>query len=93
MIARDIYLEKLHRLRDQDLIKVITGVRRCGKSTLLSTFRDELLQSGIEANNILFYNFEERENIKYSDWTLLYDEIPAKQSPVRRIMFFLTKYN
>jgi len=43
MIAREIYLKKLRLLKDQDLIKVITGVRRCGKSTLLIAFCNELL--------------------------------------------------
>lgn len=81
MVAREIYLQKLRRLKDQDLIKVITGVRRCGKSTLLQAFRDELLEDGISPKNIVFYNFEERENAKFNDWTALYDEILSKTSP------------
>ncbi|MDR0431495.1 MAG: ATP-binding protein [Tannerellaceae bacterium] len=89
MIAREIYLKKLCQLRDQDLIKVITGVRRCGKSTLLSAFRDELLKSGVNANNIVFFNFEERENIKFSDWTALYDEILTKTIPGKKNYVFL----
>jgi len=78
MVSREIYLKKLRLLKDQDLIKVITGVRRCGKSTLLAAFCNELLESGINAENIVFFNFEERENIKFSDWTALYDEILSK---------------
>ena len=66
MITREIYLQKLRLLKDQDLIKVITGVRRCGKSTLLEAFRNELLESGISSENIVFFNFEERENSKFS---------------------------
>ena len=66
MIAREIYLKKLRLLRDQDLIKVITGVRRCGKSTLLEAFRNELVDSGVSPENIIFFNFEEHENIKSS---------------------------
>lgn len=89
MIAREIYLKKLRQLRDQDLIKVITGVRRCGKSTLLSAFRDELQESGVSANNIIFFNFEERENIKFSEWTVLYDEILAKTIPGEKNYVFL----
>lgn len=89
MVAREIYLKKLRQLRDQDLIKVITGVRRCGKSTLLSVFRDELQESGVSPKNIIFFNFEERENIKFSDWTLLYDEILAKTIPGEKNYVFL----
>jgi predicted AAA+ superfamily ATPase len=89
MIAREIYLKKLRLLRDQDLIKVITGVRRCGKSTLLAEFRNELLESGVKTNNIVFFNFEERENIKFSDWTVLYDEILTKINPNQKNYVFL----
>jgi len=45
MIKREIYLQKLRLLKDQNLIKVIIGVRRCGKSTLLEAFRNELIES------------------------------------------------
>ena len=89
MIAREIYLQKLRLLKDQDLIKVITGVRRCGKSTLLEAFRNELLESGVSPKNIVFFNFEERENIKFSDWTALYDEVLSKTNPDQKNYVFL----
>ena len=89
MIAREIYLKKLRLLKDQDLIKVITGVRRCGKSTLLKAFRNELLALGVGAENIFFYNFEERENVKFSDWTALFDEILSKINQNRKNYVFL----
>jgi len=76
-------------LRDQDLIKVVTGVRRCGKSTLLAAFRNELLESRVNANNIISLNFEERENVKFSDWTALYDEILARTNPNQKNYVFL----
>jgi predicted AAA+ superfamily ATPase len=89
MITREIYLQKLRLLKDQDLIKVITGVRRCGKSTLLEAFRNELLEAGISPENIVFFNFEERENIKFSDWTALYDDILLKVNPNKKNYVFL----
>ncbi len=89
MIARETYLQKLRLLKDQDLIKVITGVRRCGKSTLLEAFRNELLKSGVSVDNIIFFNFEERENIRFSDWTVLYDEVLAKINPNQKNYVFL----
>ena len=75
MIIRETYLQKLRGLRDQKLIKVVTGIRRSGKSTLLEAFKHELIESGVTKRNIVFLNFEERENIHLTNWTALYDEI------------------
>ena len=59
MVKRESYLEKLRKVKDINLIKVVTGVRRSGKSTLLGQFREELAQD--TTNNIIFYNLEEKE--------------------------------
>ncbi len=75
MITREIYLNKLRKLKDTNLIKVITGIRRCGKSTLLETYKNELISTGIPPQNIIFINFEERENIRFSSWTAIYDTL------------------
>lgn len=75
MIQRETYLSKLRQLKDQNLIKVITGIRRSGKSTLLESFKNELLSSGVSSKNIVFINFEERESLNFTNWTTLYDEI------------------
>jgi predicted AAA+ superfamily ATPase len=89
MIEREIYLDKLRQLKDQHLIKVITGIRRCGKSTLLEIFRNELLRDGIANDNIIFLNFEERENLHLTNWTILYDEIIEKVKPSKKYYIFL----
>lgn len=78
MIERKTYLKRLRQLKDQNLIKVITGIRRCGKSTLLEAFKNELISNGTASENIIFLNFEERENLQLTNWTLLYDEIIEK---------------
>ena len=65
MKSRDIYLNKLVNFKDKPLIKVITGIRRCGKSTLLDLFEEYLLNNGIKKENIIHMNIED----------LLYDEI------------------
>ena len=65
MKSRDIYLNKLIQFKDKPLIKVITGIRRCGKSTLLDLFEEYLLNNGIKKENIIHMNFED----------LTYDEI------------------
>lgn len=60
-IVRSEYLERLRNLRHKKLIKIITGIRRCGKSTVLEMFRDELLSEGVKKERIIFINFEDFE--------------------------------
>lgn len=89
MIERELYLKRLKQLKDQNLIKVITGIRRCGKSTLIEAFKNELLNSGVAPENIIFLNFEERENLHLSNWTTLYDEILEQVNPNNKFYIFL----
>jgi len=89
MIKREIYLQKLRQLKNQNLIKVITGIRRSGKSTLLEIFKDGLILSGIPSKNIIFINFEERENLNFTNWTELYDEIAKTISTNSKYYVFL----
>lgn len=65
-IKRELYLNKIRPYYELDLIKVLTGVRRSGKSTLLSQIRDEFIANGTDANHIIEINFEDLtfENIK-----------------------------
>lgn len=70
MIIREKYLKKMIDAKDTEFIKVITGVRRSGKSTLLLMFKDYLLKKGIKKDNIIHINFESAlyDNIKnYKD--------------------------
>lgn len=53
------YLQRLWSLKDKQIIKVLTGIRRCGKSTLLEQFKQELLANGVQENQIIFINFED----------------------------------
>jgi uncharacterized protein len=89
MIERGIYLNRLKQLKDQNLIKVITGIRRCGKSTLLEAFMNELLKDGVAPETIIFLNFEERENLHLTNWTALYDEIIEQINPKNKYYIFL----
>ena len=59
IIKRERYIERLKSLRDKKIIKVITGVRRCGKSTLMAMFQQELMQSGVKKRQIININFED----------------------------------
>ena len=75
-VKRERYLEKLRSLKDKKIIKVVTGMRRSGKSTLLRQFRDELKEAGVQEKQILEYNFEDLETKK--TYTELYEEIKSK---------------
>ena len=61
MIIREIYLSKIRPFYEQDLIKVIMGIRRCGKSVLLLQIIDELKEKGIEEKQIIYINFENED--------------------------------
>jgi predicted AAA+ superfamily ATPase len=78
MIKRELYFKLLEELRGKKLIKVMTGVRRCGKSTLLEMYREHLLQNGVEERCITSINFEDPAYNKNLDWRFLYDELNAK---------------
>lgn len=80
-INRDAYLNWLIRHKDKQIIKVVSGVRRCGKSTLFSIYRDYLLQNGINKSQIIMLNFEDVEYEELSDYRLLYDYIKALLLP------------
>lgn len=60
-------MQQLHSLKDQNIIKVISGVRRCGKSTLLMMFADELNRNGVQKEQIQFYNFEDLDTLALGD--------------------------
>ena len=81
MIPRDLYMERLKAYRDNELIKVITGLRRCGKSTLLQLFKRELLKSGVAPEYIIDINFELMAYDDIRDYRQFYhlvrDKIPA----------------
>ena len=79
IIKRDIYLNKLISKRHNGLIKVITGIRRCGKSYLLfNLFREYLEQQGIQDNHIIDIAFDSFENKKYRTPEILYPYLKAQ---------------
>jgi len=61
MVKRDLYLNRLISLKDKSLIKVITGIRRCGKSTLLDLYENHLVSNGVKTESIIRLNFESLE--------------------------------
>ena len=67
LIERKQYMQQLRNLKDQNIIKVISEVRRCGKSTLLMMFADELINNGVQQEQIQFYNFEDLDTLAIGD--------------------------
>lgn len=67
MIKREEYLNKLISLKDKQIIKVITGIRRCGKSTLFDLYEEYLLNNGVTPEQIIHINFEESDDERYTD--------------------------
>ena len=74
-IKREEYLERLRNLKHKKLIKILTGIRRCGKSTVLEMFKNELLKNGVDENQIIFINFEDYENKSLRNPDVLYNHI------------------
>lgn len=89
LVNRPAYLETLRTWRDKDVIKVVTGVRRCGKSTLLRLFQSELLASGVPEGNIISINLELLENEELLDYRRLHQEILKRCDPKARNYVFI----
>lgn len=77
LLQRQYTEEIFSALRDKNVIKVLTGIRRCGKSYLLRLLREKLLRQGIPDNQIIYMDFEDFENYRYTDVNVLYDFIKS----------------
>ena len=77
MIERNEYLEALKNWKDKDLIKVVTGIRRCGKSTLFELFIDYLKKIGVKEDHIISLNLESPE-YSFNDYMELYNYVNDK---------------
>ena len=89
LIQREQYLDFLRRHKDQDVIKVVSGVRRCGKSTLFELFKQELLASGVKSNQIISINFEDLEYEPLQEYHALHEYIVERLIPDTPVYVFL----
>jgi len=89
MIQRQEYLDTLIRLRDKQLIKVVTGIRRCGKSTLFELFRDYLRADGVAEEQIIAINLEDGDYDAIQTYKQLYDYVKPMLLPGKQMYIFL----
>ncbi len=88
MIERKEYLDRLKKWKDKDLIKVITGIRRCGKSTLFELYIDYLKSIGIDDSHIISINLENPDN-EFDNYKQLYKFIKEKLKDEKQYYVFL----
>ena len=88
MIRRNLYLDKIRPFIDQDLIKVLIGLRRSGKTILLSQIRDVILENGVPKENIIEINFESR---RFKKITSISTSRNGQSKRMEKYISFLTK--
>ena len=89
MIERPEYLRRLIEFRDANLIKVVTGIRRCGKSTLLLLYQDYLRRCGVPDERIIAINFEDLAYEELLNYRALYDYVKGRLVPGKKNYVFL----
>ena len=89
MIERTDYINRLKSFRDQPMIKVATGIRRCGKSTLFEQFIDFLKSTGVEDSQIIHMKMTDGEHDYITDHSILYKEVNNRLEPNRQNYVFL----
>lgn len=89
MIERKEYLDKLILWKDEQIIKVVTGIRRCGKSTLFELYKKYLKNNGVSDKQIVSINFEELENEWLLDYSTLYEYLIKKLQKDKLTYIFL----
>ena len=88
-IDRKGYLDFLVKSKDRQIIKVVSGVRRCGKSTLFEIYKDFLLENGVAKNQIISINFEDMDYEEFTDYKKLYEYIKSKMIGDKKNYIFL----
>ena len=90
IINRDTYINKLLSKRDNGKVKIITGIRRCGKSFLLfNLYKNILLKDGVNENNIIEIALDRKEHIRYRNPNLLYEYITSKINHDEKFYVFI----
>ncbi len=89
MVKRELYLRQIRPFYESEMVKVITGIRRCGKSTLMRQIMEEVRQQGITEDRILYINFEDYKYRKYCEPDALYEYVEDKiTDDTKHYLFF-----
>ena len=89
MVIRNEYINQLHSWKDEHVIKVVTGIRRCGKSTLMKQFQDKLIQNGVSEEQIISINFEDLDYEELLDYKALHAYIKERLCNDKMTYIFL----
>lgn len=89
MILRELYLKRIRPFYDSEMVKVFTGIRRCGKSTIMTQVIDELKNNGVDADKIIYINFEDYKYRKISHPDAFYEHVEKLiKEPGKYYLFF-----
>lgn len=88
MLIRENYLRKIRPFYNNELVKIIVGIRRCGKSTILKQIQSEIQNNGVDANHILFINFEDMAFSKIKNENDLYEYVMARMKEQDKYYLF-----
>ena len=83
MIERERYMQRIRPFIDKDVVKVLTGLRRAGKSVMLELIKDELIKNGVNEDRFISLNFESLANEKYCTAKALYEELCKRMSDIK----------
>ena len=92
MVIRERYLKLIRPFYDQELIKVLIGIRRSGKSVILKQIIDELKENNVDDNHIIYINFEDYDYEEYTNPKKLNNYVKEKINDDKNIIYFLMKY-
>lgn len=88
MIKRESYMARIRPFIDGDLIKVLTGIRRSGKSVMLELIKDELRARGVTEEQLVAFNFEDMRNAQLCTAEALHDELVCRAAPIKGKIYF-----
>ena len=90
MIKRETYMNRIRPFIGNELIKVLTGLRRSGKSVMLELIQDELIEQGVATSQFIKFNFEDMKNAKFRTAETLHEEVTRQVANIegKSYLFF-----